>query len=332
VQEFGTWTEDLVRLAKWLQACKVDTVAIQATGVYWIGLYDILVQHGIQVLVANAQHTKNVPGRKTDVQESQWLMKLHTYGLLRDSFHLQEDMQSVRTVWRLRGQHVQEAVREIQHMQKALTKMNIQLANMLSDISGVSGQTIIGAILAGERDPYKLADLCDYRVQASREEVARSLEGNWREDVLFELQQAVEGRRFRQQQIQACEQKLQYYIKSLPTRVIEIDVPLSQPENILVIKKTKKTNKPGAKNTPASALNLNEELKRICGVDLTSIDGIDVVTAQTVISEIGTDMSRFPTEDDFASWLNLTPSHDVSAGKIIRKIRGSGEQRSSRLT
>ena len=329
VQEFGTWTEDLVRLAKWLQACKVDTVAIQATGVYWIGLYDILVQHGIQVLVANAQHTKNVPGRKTDVQESQWLMKLHTYGLLRDSFHLQEDMQSVRTVWRLRGQHVQEAVREIQHMQKALTKMNIQLANMLSDISGVSGQTIIGAILAGERDPYKLADLCDYRVQASREEVARSLEGNWREDVLFELQQAVDGRRFRQQQIQACEQKLQYYIKSLPTRVIEIDVPLSQPENILVIKKTKKTNKPGAKNTPASALNLNEELKRICGVDLTSIDGIDVVTAQTVISEIGTDMSRFPTEDDFASWLNLTPSHDVSAGKIIRKIRKNVQNRAA---
>ena len=149
VQEFGCWTAELMRMAKWLQACGIETVAMQATGVYWIAQYDILTEHGIRVVLVNAQHTKNVPGRKSDVQECQWLMKLHTHGLLRDSFRLEGQMERVRTIWRVRSRHVQEAGRAVQHMQKALTKMNIQLANALSDISGVSGQAIIGAILKG---------------------------------------------------------------------------------------------------------------------------------------------------------------------------------------
>jgi len=153
VREFGCWTAALNQIAEWLQSCRIDTVAMQATGVYWIALYDVLEQHGIQVVLANAQHTKNVPGRKTDVQECQWLMKLHTYGLLRDSFRLAQEMESVRTIWRLRDRHVKEAGRAVQHMQKALTKMNIQLANVISDINGLSGQEIIAAILQGERDP-----------------------------------------------------------------------------------------------------------------------------------------------------------------------------------
>jgi transposase len=137
VQEFGCWTADLIRMAKWLQSCRIDTVAIQATGVYWIALYDILTEHGIRAVLVNARNTKNIPGRKSDVQECQWLMKLHTYGLLRDSFHLAKEIEGVRTIWRLRARHVEEAGRSIQHMQKALTKMNIQLANALSDLSGV---------------------------------------------------------------------------------------------------------------------------------------------------------------------------------------------------
>src|SRR3984885_2104835 len=180
VREFGCWTRALNEMAEWLTSCRIDTVAVQATGVYWIALYDVLEQHGIRVVLLNAQHTKNVPGRKTDVQECQWLMKLHTYGRMRDSFRLQQDMEYVRTIWRVRDRHVKEAGRAIQHMQKALTKMNVQLANVISDISGVSGQAIVTAVLKGERDPYKLAALTDYRVKASREEVARSLEGNWR--------------------------------------------------------------------------------------------------------------------------------------------------------
>jgi transposase len=182
VREFGCWTKSLNDMAKWLKSCRIDTVAVQATGVYWIALYDVLEQHGIRVVLVNEQHTKNVPGRKTDVQECQWLMKPHTYGLMRDSSPLQQDMEYVRTIWRVRDRHVKEAGREVQHMQKALTKMNIQLANVISDISGLSGQAIIAAVLEGERDPYKLANLVDYRVKASRDEVARSLEGNWRDE------------------------------------------------------------------------------------------------------------------------------------------------------
>src|ERR1700734_671432 len=224
VREFGCWTADLKRMAAWLKACHIDTVAMQATGVYSIPLYDILTGYGIQVVLVNAQHTKNVPGRKSDVQECQWLMKLHTYGLLRDSFRLEERMESVRTIWRLRDRHVKDAGRAVQHMQKAMTKMNIQLANTISDVSGVSGQAIIAAILTGERDPYKLAALADYRIKASREQVARSLEGNWRADVLFELQQAVDSHHFAHRQMQECDEKLQLYLVNLPTRPLDIPV------------------------------------------------------------------------------------------------------------
>jgi transposase len=317
VQEFGFWTADLIRMAAWFKACGVDTVALQATGVYWIPLYDILEQHGIRVVLVNAQHTKNLPGRKSDVQECQWLMKLHTYGLLRDSFRLPEQIESVRTIWRLRDRHVQEAARAIQHMQKALTKMNVQLANAISDISGVSGQAIIDAILKGERDIYKLADLRDYRVKASREEVARSLEGNWREDVLFELRQAVESYHFVHQKMQECDRKLESYLAGLPARILEAP---ARPEGITGgMSKKQKAARKSRGNEPRLEPDMQAELKRICGVDLTSIDGINVMTAQTILSEVGPDMSGFKNEHHFASWLGLTPSKDISAGKMVRR-------------
>jgi transposase len=317
VREFGCWTAALVQMAEWLQSCRIDTVAMQATGVYWIALYDILEQHGIRVALVNAQHTKNVPGRKTDVQECQWLMKLHTYGLLRDSFRLQQDMESVRTIWRVRDRHVKEAGTAVQHMQKALTKMNIQLANVISDISGVSGQAILTAILQGERDPYQLADLADYRVQASREEVARSLEGNWRADVLFELQQAVDSYHFAHRQMQECDEKLQLYLASLPARLLDIPVESpGAPET--KAQKRKRAKKPRG-NQPR--MELTAELKRICGVDLTSIDGIDVMTVMTVISEVGTDLSGFKDENHFAAWMGLVPSKDITGGKVVKNSK-----------
>jgi transposase len=322
VQEFGCWTADLKRMAEWLRVCRIETVALQATGVYSIPLYDILTVYGIQVVLVNAQHTKNVPGRKSDVQECQWLMKLHTYGLLRDSFRLQENMESVRTIWRLRDRHVKDASRAVQHMQKALTKMNIQLANVLTDITGVSGQAIIAAILKGERDPWKLADLKHLMVKAGREEVARSLEGNWRDDLLFELRQAVESYQFAHQLMRDCDKQLESFLASLPVRTIERP---NQPEVAVATTppKDQKTRKPPKPRRNQPTINLKAELQRICGVDLTSIDGIDAITAQTIISEIGTDMSRFPTEDHFASWLGLTPSKDITGGKVI----GSGKRK-----
>src|SRR5580658_7359205 len=313
VREFGCWTAALNEIAEWLISCRIDTVAMQATGVYWIALYDVLEQHGIRVALVNAQHTKNVPGRKTDVQECQWLMKLHTYGLMRDSFRLQQDMEAVRTIWRVRDRHVKEAGRAVQHMQKAMTKMNIQLANTISDVSGVSGQAIIAAILQGERDPYKLADLTDYRDKASREEVARGLEGNWRADVLFELQQAVDSYHFAHRQMRECDDKLTLYMASLPARMLDIPArPEGAPET--AAQKRKKARKP-RDNEPRT--DMKGELKRICGVDLTSIDGVSVMTAFTVISEIGTDMSRFQDEDHFTSWMGLAPSKDISSGKVV---------------
>src|SRR3954451_18047457 len=173
VRCFGTFNSDLRNMAQWLVERGVTSVAMQSTGVYWMPVLETLEEHGLEVYLVNAQHTKNVPGRKTDVQECQWLLKLHTYGLMRDSFRLQQEMEYVRTIWRLRDRHVKDAGRAVQHMQKSLTKMNVQLANVISDISGLSGQAIISAILQGERDPHALASLVNYRVKATREEVAR---------------------------------------------------------------------------------------------------------------------------------------------------------------
>jgi transposase len=225
VQEFGSWTADLQRMADWLKARGLEEVVMQSTGVYWIPLFDVLEARGLRVCLVNARDTKNLPGRKTDVQESQWLLKLHTYGLLRNSFRPPDQIRALRSLWRLRDRHVKEAARTVQHMQKSLTTMNVQLSNTISDITGVTGQAILRAILRGERDAHRLAQLRDRRIQATPEEVARSLEGNWREDMLFELRQAVDAYDFVQKQIQECDQRLQTLLGHLPARAVT-EVPV----------------------------------------------------------------------------------------------------------
>ena len=215
---FGCGTAELRQMADWLKQCGIRTVALQSTGVYWIAIYDILEAAGLEVYLVNARHTKNLPGRKSDVQESQWLMKLHTYGLLRNSFRPTQEIRTMRTYWRQRNDLVQAAARHIQRMQKALTQMNIQLANVLSDISGKSGQAIIHAILEGERDPYELAALCEVNVKASEEKIARALEGNWQEDLLFMLKQEQDGYEFCQKQMAECDQQLYTYLQRRPDR------------------------------------------------------------------------------------------------------------------
>jgi transposase len=193
VRRFGCTTAELKAMADWLNQCGICTVAMPSTGVYWIAVYDILEAAGLEVYLVNARDTKNLPGRKSDVQESQWLLKLHTYGLLRNSFRPSQEIRTLRTYWRQRNDLVQAAGRHIQRMQKTLTQMNIQLANVLSDVSGVTGQAIIQAILDGERDPHKLAELRDPRVQASEEQMAQYREGNGQPDLLFVLQQEHEA-------------------------------------------------------------------------------------------------------------------------------------------
>jgi transposase len=307
VRRFECFTADLHRLADWLQSCRVKTVALQSTGVYWIPLYDILEERGFEVYLVNARHTKNLPGRKSDVQESQWLLKLHTYGLLNNSFQPTSEIRVLRTYWRQRAEHARGIGTCIQRMQKALTQMNLQLANVISDLSGVTGQRIVRAILAGVRDPRKLAELSDARIRASKDEIAKSLEGNWRQELLFVLQQEIEMYDVYQRRIAECDQQLQKHLTSFADTV----TPQAKEEE----PKNKKT-KPN-KNTPQ--FHLSGELQRITGVDLTRIDGIDVMVAQTLVSEVGLDMSRWKTEAHFASWLGLCPDNRISGDKVLSR-------------
>lgn len=318
VREFGSWTADLERIADWLTTCGVEVVVMQSTGVYWVALYDILEARKFKICLTNARHTKNLPGRKSDVQESQWLMKLHTYGLLRDSFHPPDEIRALRSLWRLRDRHVKEAARTLQHMQKAMTAMNVQLSNAISDISGATGQAIIRAIVSGERDPRKLAKFRDRRIHATEEEIARSLEGNWRADMLFELKQAVNAYDFIEHQIAECDQRLQTLLAALPQREAkeaEIRAAAATESLTLKRKQRRKTPRPDG-HVPQ--FNLSAELKRICGVDLTRIDGIDIMTAQTIVAELGTDFTHWKSEAHFTSWLGLTPSRDISGGKVVK--------------
>jgi transposase len=310
IRRFGCTTAELKEMALWLKQCAIRTVAMQSTGVYWIAVYDILEEAGLEVYLVNARDTKNLPGRKSDVQESQWLMKLHTYGLLRNSFRPSQEIRTMRTYWRQRNDLVQSAGRHIQRIQKAMTQMNIQLANVLSDVSGMTGQAIIKAILSGERDPHKLAAFRDPRVKASEEEIARSLEGNWQGDLLFVLQQEQDGYEFCQKQMAECDQRLEQYLQQREDRSAGAQLPEEKRKERL---KKKKGNKP--------LFDLRSGLFRMTGTDLTRIDGVDVMTAITILSEAGWDMSKWETEDHFVSWLRLCPDNRISGDKIIGKGR-----------
>ena len=320
IREFGSWTAALEEMAQWLKDCRIRTVVMQSTGVYWIALHDVLQRHGLKVNLVDARGSKNVPGRKSDVQECQWLRKLHTYGLLRPCFLPPPEIHAVRTLWRLRSQHVRDAGRCIQRMQKAMIQMNVQLHNALSDISGVSGQAIIRAVLKGERDAKLLAKLRDPRCQASEEEIVQSLQGNWKEDVLFELQQAVDAYDFYQRQMQQCDQQLRRYMAALPT-CAPVPPPASAPSLPSAKEgkqgRARKSRRQG--NQPA--FDLAAELERILGVNPITIDGIDVLTIQTVLAEVGPDLSAWKTERHWTSWLNLAPKRDVSGGRVIRHVR-----------
>jgi transposase len=312
VQRFGCFTTELIRMAVWLKKRGVNTVAMQSTGVYWIPLYDILEEHGIEVYLVNARDTKNLPGRKTDVQESQWLLKLHTYGLLRNSFRPASEIRVLRAYWRQRDQHVKTASQCVQRIQKALTQMNLQLANVISDISGKTGIQILRAIVNGERDPEKLSNFRDPRIKANREEIIASLRGNWRAELLFQVKQELARYDFCQLQIAECDHELEQQLLSFPA--VSKEEHRSKAKSQQPPKKRKR-RKDG--NIPQ--FDLHHELQRISGVDLTRIDGIDVMTGQTVISEVGLDMSRWPSEDHFASWLGLCPCNELSGGRILKK-------------
>ena len=301
VRCFESFTPDLHQLAKWLKECEVDTVAMESTGVYWFHLYTILLDYGIQVYLVNAYHVKNVPGRKSDVSDCRWLQHLHTLGMLRSCFQPDNITRSLRNYMRLRKTIIKQMSTETLRMQKALEQMNIKLNNVIRDITGKTGMAIIEKILEGETDTNVLVEYRDRRIKASKETLLKSLEGNWREEQLFNLKIAFQNYHFFQSQLNKCHNECEKTIQ----RMQEDSVPQKQ------IKQ-----QPARKNQPG--FNVAQYLYNSPGVDVTQVYGLKQTTALAVFSETGPDIkTKFPKEKQFLSWLNLVPDNKISGGKII---------------
>lgn len=304
VRCFQTFTADLEKLADWLQQCRIRTVAMESTGVYWIPLFQILEKRKIDVRLVNAAHVKNVPGKKTDVEDCQWIQHLHACGLLRGSFRPADEICAIRSVWRHRDNLIELATIHLQHMQKALDQMNIQLHHVISDLAGATGLAIVDAILSGERDPHTLAELRDWRIRASQETIMKSLVGDYREEHLFTLRQSLESYRHYQAQIQKVDAHVKQMMPNIPSKVAEGEKPPNE----------KNPRKTPWRNEPPQ---LRDDLYCAFGVDLTQVPGINTLTAQMIFTEIGPDFSRFPTAAAFCSWLRLCPNPKISGGQVL---------------
>ena len=312
VRAFPTFTSDLLELADWLKQCGVDTVAMESTGVYWIPLFQILEARGFPVFLVNAHHVKNVPGRKSDVSDCQWLQYLHSVGLLRASFRPPPAVCQLRAILRHRDNLVPMAATHVQHMQKALDQMNLQLHHVISDLTGTTGLAILDAILKGERDPQVLAQLRDRRIKASAETMAKSLVGDYRPEHLFVLRQSLTSYRAYQELILECDKEIQTVLANFQTQAD----PASMPSP------TKKLHKPQRNQFH---FDLHAEHYRILGVDLTQVPGLQTLSVHTLLSEVGPDLSAFPHEGEFSSWLGLCPNRRITGGRVLssrtRKVR-----------
>ncbi|MCP3678804.1 MAG: IS110 family transposase [Gammaproteobacteria bacterium] len=306
VRKFATFTHDLYQIAYWLQFCNIKTVAMESTGIYWIPLYEILVEKGIEVYLVNARDVKNVSGRKTDILDCQWLQQLHTYGLLRGSFRPEKDICELRDLIRHRDNLIRHRASHIQHMQKALHMMNIQLDNVISDITGVTGMKIVRAILEGERNTEVLASYRNPHCKNPEKVIEESLKGTYKKEYLFQLRQALNLYDYYTKLIKECDIEIEKIYAQFPIKVDLQEKPLQPQKSARVLPR---------KNEPD--FNLRTYLYQMCGVDLTMVDGLNVLTVQTVISEIGIDMRKWKTVKHFTSWLGLCPYNDISGGKIL---------------
>jgi transposase len=317
VRRFGTCTADLEAIAEWLQSCGVTTVAMESTGVYWIPLYELLEARGLAVQLVDARQVARAPGRpKTDANDCQWIQRLHSYGLLSAAFRPQDQVVVLRAYLRQRDMLVTYAGQHIQHMQKALEQMNVKLTEVVSDITGVTGMGIIQAILRGERDPVALAQRRDPRCKESEATIARALLGTWRQEHLFALRQAVALYEFYHQQISACDGAIEAHLRTFADHSGGQSVPY-RPR-----RRKREANEP--------RFDARARLYAVCGVDLTAIEGIDETTALVLLSEIGTDMSRWPSLKHFCSWLGLCPQHKISGGRILSRRVRRGSSRAKR--
>jgi transposase len=317
VQPFQSFTGDLYRLADWLIEIGVTTVAMESTGIYWIPVFEILEAHGLEVLLVNARHVKNVPGRKTDVNDAQWLQQLHSYGLLQGSFHPAQEWSALRVYLRHRDRLIEYAAAHIQYMQKALMQMNLQLHHVVSDITGATGMKIIRAIVAGQHDPAELATYRDVRCKASEETIREALTGHYRREQVFALRQALELYDSYQAQIEACDQEIKATLESLEQDDMSMDaLPAAR-------YKTRPANEP--------KFAVREMLFRVLGVDLSQIDGFSAYTALKLIGECGTDMNRWPTVKHFTSWLTLAPGNKISGGKVLSTKTRRSSNRAAKI-
>jgi transposase len=317
VRSFGAFTCDLRAIVAWLRSAQVDTVAMQATGVYWIPLYDLLQAEGFAVLLVDPRQTTRAPNRpKTDVHECQWIQRLHSLGLLAAAFRPEEPIRVWRSYQRHRQSLVEDGSRHIQRMQKALEQMNVKLTEVLSDITGTTGLAIIKAILAGQHQPKKLAELRDRRCRESQDTIAKSLEGTWQPEHLFALKQSLTIYEHYQQQIAECDRALEEHLKTL---ALPEKPPALKPK---VGKRRRRGNEPH--------FDARQRLHEMAGVDLTAIEGIEAGTALVLLSEIGTDMSPWPSVKHFGAWLGLSPNPKKSGGKMLSSKTGPGKNRAAK--
>jgi transposase len=307
VRSFGTFTPDLYMLAAWLHACQIETVAMESTGVYWIPVYEILEARGFQVHLVNARHLKHVPGRKTDVKDCQWIQYLHTCGLLSASFRPEAEMCALRAYLRHRATLLDYRAAHIQHMQKALQQMNVQLSQVLTDITGTTGLAIIRAIVAGERDPVHLARFRDPRCAHSTEDIAKALTGHYRAEHVFALQQALALYDVYTAQVRECDAEIARQFQAITPVWGDELPPLDRQDKALS----------HSKNAPA--YDARSLLYQLTGVDLVAIPGLHASTVQTIAAEIGLDMGKWPNAKAFCAWLGLAPRHEISGGKVLRR-------------
>ncbi len=304
VREFAAFTGDLYGMADWLKSCGIETVAMESTGVYWIPVFQVLEERGFEVKLVDARQLKRVPGRKTDVADCQWLQQLHSFGLLSGAFRPDDQVCVLRSYMRQRAMLVSYAGQHVQHMQKALVQMNVQLQHVLTDVTGATGMRIIRAILDGERDPQRLAALRDQGCKNSLAIIAKALEGDWRAEHLFALQQAVELVEAYQAKIVACDARIEAQLRSFEDRSDGQSPPKGQPSR---------------HDRHDLAFDATAELFRMTGVDLVAINGLKSHTVLKVLSETGLDMSKWPTSKHFGSWLGLAPNNRVSGGKVLSR-------------
>ena len=305
VRKFSAFTTDLKEMVSWLKKCGIKTIAMESTGVYWIPVFQILETNGFEVKLVNARHVKNVPGRKTDVQDCQWIQRLHSYGLLNGSFRPSDQICVLRSYARQRDRLIKSSKVHVNRMQKAFNEMNIQLHHVISDITGVTGMKIIKAIIDGERNASTLAEFRDGRIKSNSKTIIKALEGDYRQEHLAILKQELELYEFYLTKIVECDELIQ-----------ECYEKFDKPEKGVVLEENDKKRRV-SKNAPKT-FDLRQSLCNVTGIDFSKIPGFDVLTVQTIISEVGLDMGKWQTEKHFTSWLGLSPNNQITGGKVFK--------------